>query len=245
VKEGGAASSSGAGSSSSASSGLRGVAAVKGLAHRAEKKIASRAATSDVGKKLLREYLDDSAFVCLDALKKIAAKDPEGGGAKKGLWLENTILRLAVKIALLFQHEQLLPRHFVRLQEMIDDMLVDVVRKWNNTRGGARDALDTDHEGLAERVSDLEKDLLRLLSPHISPKNIDAMLEVLAWIKEKQRIERLMHEKAFEPEMKLIAESLAKQYGLSVAESSAAADDESSAAAEVTLNKSHSYHAVI
>ena len=53
----------------------------------------------------------DETFDMLESLRELAILD-KTLPAKKGPWLENTILRLSVKVALLFQRQQLTPAEF-------------------------------------------------------------------------------------------------------------------------------------
>ena len=69
------------------------------LALRAEKRMVGRAVTSDLGKKLLREYCLPETFVMLEALRELASKDPTLP-PRTGQQIENTILKMAVKVAL-------------------------------------------------------------------------------------------------------------------------------------------------
>ena len=89
------------------------------MALRAEDYMVTRAVTSELGKKLLREYCIPETFQLLDALKELVGKDPLLP-PKTGQQIENTILRVAVKLTLQFQHKQLTPRHFDRLTTMAD-----------------------------------------------------------------------------------------------------------------------------
>ena len=80
-----------------------------GVVLRAEKRMASRAITSDLGKKLLREFCLPETFTLLEALRNLAGHDATLP-PKSGALFENTILRIAVKLVLLIQHDTLGPR---------------------------------------------------------------------------------------------------------------------------------------
>ena len=58
------------------------------------------------GKQLLREYCLPETFVLLTALRELIGKDAD---PKTGRRLEDTILRFAVKVVLLYHHARLRP----------------------------------------------------------------------------------------------------------------------------------------
>ena len=70
---------------------------VADLRLKAQKRVSSRAITSDLGKKLLKEFCAPETFVLLAAVQDLSSKDPKD---KCEVHIENTILRLATKVAL-------------------------------------------------------------------------------------------------------------------------------------------------
>ena len=63
------------------------------LAFKAEKKMVGRAVTSDLGKKLLREYCLPETFILLQAMRDMASLDP-AMPPKHGAKIEDTILKM-------------------------------------------------------------------------------------------------------------------------------------------------------
>ena len=66
------------------------------LAFKAEKKMVGRAVTSDLGKKLLREYCLPETFTLLQALRDMASLDP-AVPPKHGARIEDTILKMCAR----------------------------------------------------------------------------------------------------------------------------------------------------
>ena len=107
------------------------------LALRVEKRMIGRAVTTDLGKKLLKEYvqvsrqgspssqaakrpltlplpfpsLQDETFIILQAMRGLASLDPRNP-PKYGAKVEETILKTAVKVVLLYQHNRINARDF-------------------------------------------------------------------------------------------------------------------------------------
>jgi len=185
--------------------------ALSSLALRAEKKIVSRAVTSDVGKKLLREYCLPETFVLLTALRGLIGKDAD---PKTGRRLEDTILRFAVKVVLLYHHARLRPSDFDSVVVIADALCVDVVRKYDSLRRGPNDPLDANHTRLSARVVKCETELVQLLEPHVSPKNIAALREVTGYLANATTLGRITSEPALQPELTVMVQALRTMYKL-------------------------------
>ncbi len=67
---------------------------ISNLRLKAEKKIASRAVASDLGKKVLKELAAPETFVILSSVQELSTRDPS---IKPSINIENTILRIASK----------------------------------------------------------------------------------------------------------------------------------------------------
>jgi len=191
-----------------------------GMARRAEKKLASKAITSDLGKKLLREYCVDETFDLLEGLRELAALD-KTLHAKKGAWLENTILRLAVKVALLFQHQQLSAAEFGQVVANTDQLCLEVIRKYNamaSSEPPHSDPHDEDHRRTVEQVESLQAHLEELLTSFISPKNMDALREVCGFFADAQRLHRFLTEPTFHDQFFSVVKCLGTMYRRHVVE---------------------------
>jgi len=195
----------------------KGSSMMSDLALRAEKKIAGKAITSDLGKKMLKEYCVDETFVLLEGLRDLAnrqASKDESLPKKTGLKLENTILRLAVKVALLFQHGRLKPHDFREAITKIDRLCLEVVRKYNATREGKSDTQDPKHLGMVSRVFNLEVELSGLLEGQISPKNIEALKMVTGFFSDSKRIGAIVADPDVDGPITVIVGALRAMYHL-------------------------------
>ncbi|KAL1511686.1 hypothetical protein AB1Y20_004976 [Prymnesium parvum] len=184
------------------------------IALRAEDYMVTRAITSEVGKKVLREYCIPETFQLLDALRELVAKDA-ALPPKSGAQIENTILRVAVKLALLFQHKLLTARHFDQLVTLADSLCIDFVRKHDALRGSMQeDVYDPDHAHLAAQVLQLEDELVALLAERSSPKHLALIRNVTRYFGDRSNITRLTREEHFKNELAVLAGCLRGLYGL-------------------------------
>ena len=136
---------------------------------RAEKKMASRAITSDLGKKLLQQFCAPETFVLLSAVQEVSTIDPSLGCK---VHIENTVLRLATKVGLLFQHGRMQLMDFHSIVLASDHLCIDMVRKHGAMSGAGTDAADPDHAGMVRQIKEIESSLVSALGPHIQPKNM-------------------------------------------------------------------------
>jgi len=184
------------------------------LALRAEKRMVGRAVTSDLGKKLLREYCLPETFVLLEALRELASNDPTLP-PRYGQQIENTILKMAVKVALLYQHSLLQPRDFDQVIVLVDDMCIAIVRKFDVTRKPPhRDMLDPEHKNVADMMKLLEAEMEAALHEHISGKNLQLLRNVTSYFGDPHTLQRISTEPSFQEDFGRIANSLRAMYRL-------------------------------
>lgn len=182
-------------------------------AFKAEKKLVANAVTSDVGKKLLREYCLPETFTLLQAMRDMASLDPLVP-PKHGAKIEDTLLRLAVKIMLLYQHGRLSEHDFEPATRLVDRLAVDFVRKYDAATSPPDyiDAHDPGHEQLSTVFTALQAALRVLLTPHMSEKNVHALAEVLGYFGDPESMARFTSEPGCLAELGKMAECLRKMY---------------------------------
>ena len=222
---------------------------ISNLRLKAEKKIASRAVASDLGKKVLKELAAPETFVILSSVQELSTRDPS---IKPSINIENTILRIASKahrrprlppppstststtspppppplslqVALLLQHGRLKMTSLHSIGAVSDALCLDLMRKYDALQRSGRDDLDPNHENVVERVRMLEADLVAALSPHMTPKNVAALCQVTGFIGSPERIQRILTEELFKPDVLKIVEALKVVYKLDMSAAAASA----------------------
>ena len=187
---------------------------VRGLALRAEAYMVSRAVTSDLGKKLLREFCIPETFTLLDSLRELASRDA-AMPPKTGLQMENTILRTAVKLVLLIQHNILRPRQFDTVTALADAACIDLVRKYDAVQAPPhRDDKDPEHGSFAAQIQRLEAELIKVVEPQLSAKSLSLLRNVTGYFGAAGTIERFTTEPHFADDLRSLAELLRAMYGL-------------------------------
>lgn len=219
------------------------------LALRAEKKMVGRAVTSDLGKKILREYCLPETFTLLQAMRDLASGESQRAHAramtsspgkcpacilptdapthridrtvdpamppKTGQKIEDTILKMAVKVVLLFQHGRLTARDFDPVVRLVDELCIDIVRKYDCVLPPPHvDTLDREHANYGRMMKRLDQYIGSLLQVHISQKNIVALSEVVSYLGSPANLHRFMGEPKCKAEIGKVADALRHMYGL-------------------------------
>ncbi|KAL1524741.1 hypothetical protein AB1Y20_019624 [Prymnesium parvum] len=177
------------------------------MAMKAERKVVSKAVSSDLGKRALRAYLQPEAFDVMDALRLIYDSDPSLP-KDTGLRMQTIVLKLGSKVALLMQHRLLLPNQFRNIVYYGDTLSEAIVRKYDCTRTAPYyDPSDPTHEKLIETLEEVERIFIKLISPHVSDKTTAAASEVIGYITPRA-VTRMLTDPTQAKQMSIIAEKL-------------------------------------
>ena len=126
-------------------------------------------------------------------------------------------------MALLLQHGRLKMTSLHSIGAVSDALCLDLMRKYDALQRSGRDDLDPNHENVVERVRMLEADLVAALSPHMTPKNVAALCQVTGFIGSPERIQRILTEELFKPDVLKIVEALKVVYKLDMSAAAASA----------------------
>jgi len=142
----------------------------EGLGEKAKRNLASKAATSTLGKKLLSKALDDDANNLMKSLKKLIENQTDKKRAKE---IQNTILRLLVKAYRQIEAKKLTEEQFAVADRPLRKAFRRIVRMT-----ASYPELKNKPEELKENFAALESYLKEiqtivegLLNPYISDKN--------------------------------------------------------------------------
>lgn len=201
---------------------------------RLQEEMVCMAVTSDLGKKLLREYCLPEAFSLLQALRNLANRD-DSLPVKSGLRFENTILRIAVKVAMLHRNGKLHSQKRVldELESATDAACVALVRTHRALRtaqrgppsvtiGGRVQLLCANESSpmeellpeLSLRLQCLEAILVELLAPFLPPKGIAALRDLIGHFSSPVTLQRITQGAAFQDDLDVIGGALEAIYGL-------------------------------
>ena len=183
---------------------------------RAKTSVLSRAVTSNVGKKLLREFCTPETFTLLDACRGLAAKD-SALPASAGQAFENALLRGAVTVGLLLRHGVLLACDLDFTSRLASGICVGLVQKFDAVAAsgsGGVDQGDPNHEDLCRRVSKFDAELATQLGPHMAAKHLAKLRRVIGHFGDPQALGRIMTAPALAADLWAIVSTLRVMYSL-------------------------------
>eukprot|EP01125_Pyxidicula_operculata_P005816 TRINITY_DN2030_c0_g1_i1.p2 TRINITY_DN2030_c0_g1~~TRINITY_DN2030_c0_g1_i1.p2 ORF type:complete len:346 (-),score=105.66 TRINITY_DN2030_c0_g1_i1:2005-2997(-) len=141
-----------------------------GLAERAKRKAASNAATSALGKKVMKAIVNEETTTLLNALKKIVKH--ESNSAKKAEDLEKNIIKIAVKAYLLIEKKALTADDFLVADKPLRDAFELMVKVFNG-RGRVKDEKISEAlKKVEQHLKKAEEVITNLLAPHLTAKNM-------------------------------------------------------------------------
>eukprot|EP00966_Prymnesium_polylepis_P311189 7189550-Prymnesium_polylepis.1 len=182
--------------------------AKQGVMMRCENFVAKKVLTSELGKKLLREFCLPGVMAVLDALKQLLSKDPKLP-PKQAQENETTILKVAVKMVLLFTHSVLRPRDLDHLNNLVEWLVLDLLIKYDEcTSPPYRHAADPDHAKFCEKITGVEAELVRCIGPHTTDKNLAKLKAVTGYFADAGNVARLFTDPLFAADMEVITDAL-------------------------------------
>jgi hypothetical protein len=140
-----------------------------------KKGFASKAATSTMGKALLKKFLDKETRTLLVTLKKLIA---QVDGSKKASQINKNIIKIAVKVVVLYQDKKVTETSFESLKGNFRRICSTIKNNWRTKQINEKTC-----ERLLEQMTQFEKGLIRILKPHITKhteKRIEDTFQYLA-----------------------------------------------------------------
>jgi len=170
----------------------------EGLLSRTKKNIAGSAASSVLGKKLIKSILNEETSALLVAVKKIVTKE---SGKKKADEIEKNIIKITVKAYLLVDKKEIAGDSFLQADKPLRQAF-EILIKCFNGRGRAkpeqiRAALDK-----AEVFfKNAEKVITGLLQPHVSAKNMFRLAATFSHLGSASFLDKAFADQTMEDEL--------------------------------------------
>jgi hypothetical protein len=140
-----------------------------------KKGLASRAATSSLGKVFLKKFVDKETQTLMVTVKKLVAKVD---GTKKASQINRNIIKIAVKVIILYRDKKVTEANFESLKGNFRRICSTIKNNWRTQQFNEKTC-----ERLLEQVNQFEKGLIKILKPHITShteKRIDDTFQYLA-----------------------------------------------------------------
>jgi len=155
---------------------------------RIKKNVGGSVATSAAGKSLIKEFLGKDGVKLLDIVKKVITLYE---GKKKAEDVENTIIRIAVKVILLWKNKKITTKD-------IASTVPGVKAVWSDVIDFCEMSFAYDPAKIKEHGEKLQVSFSKLLGEHITEKNLARMREVMTYLVAKDLLDRLFADDAQE-----------------------------------------------
>jgi len=167
----------GGGSSQSDTSGKK----KQSTSMRIKKNVSSGVATSSAGKSLIKEFLGKDGVKLLDLVRKIVTLQD---GKKKADEVENDIIRVAVKVILLWKNKDLTTQDLA-------GTIPGVKAIWSDVIDFCEMSFAYDPAKIKEHGEHLSVSFTKLLADYITEKNLVKMREVINYLVTKELLDKL------------------------------------------------------
>jgi len=166
--------------------------------YKAQKGLAEKAATSSLGKNILKEFLPDDTWFIMEALKTMITNTTSEKKAKE---IEKNVIKLAVKVAYLYKGKHLTG----------DDMMAatrdPLLKMWQLFI----EACDEKKRKLPEftkSVREAHAALDTLFKPHIAPKSLAKMKDVADYLADEKTMQQLLTDPRHTELLEKVSESV-------------------------------------
>jgi len=148
---------------------------------RVKKNIAAKAANSKTGKKIIRDNIGADGVAVIDIIKEvIRLKD----GEKKSREIESTVIKIAVKIVLLYRNKDI-------SREVLLAPLKLVKTIWSDVLDCCEISFVYDQQRLSKYITELQAEFVKMLKPYLTEKNIERMNETINYLKSQGLLDKL------------------------------------------------------
>eukprot|EP01121_Diplochlamys_sp_Union-15-3_P005538 TRINITY_DN15880_c0_g1_i1.p1 TRINITY_DN15880_c0_g1~~TRINITY_DN15880_c0_g1_i1.p1 ORF type:complete len:237 (+),score=44.52 TRINITY_DN15880_c0_g1_i1:103-711(+) len=139
-----------------------------------KKALASKASTSTIGKALLTKFASDETLTLLKAVKTIIAKE---AGPKKAHAVKKDIIKIAVKVILLYEDKYVTEESFNSLQYSFRRICSAI------KQGYSTDTMDKRRiERINKLIVQFDTGLKSILKPHISENTVKRITTVTSYL---------------------------------------------------------------
>jgi hypothetical protein len=172
----------------------------KGFIYKAQKGLAEKAATSSLGKGILKEFLPDDSWFIMEALKTMITNTTS---AKKAKEIEQNLIKTGVKVAYLYKGKHLTG------DEMMDACRTPLLKSWDLF------IMSCDEKKRAQKLPEFCKSVIEshavldaFFKPHIAPKSLAKMKVVADYFADEPTMQKLISDPRHAEDIEKVAGKL-------------------------------------
>jgi len=154
-----------------------------GLMSRAKKNMASKAATSSVGKKAMAKALPEELTILLVSLRSLIAKKYN---PKKGIEIEGNVRKMLIKAWIQIEQKTLAMEDFMKSYKPLREAF-EILVKINDHPGKIPpEKLNPAFDKVSKLLTEVEKELTLLLRAFFKPENIVKLHNTFSFLADKE-----------------------------------------------------------
>jgi len=173
--------------------------------NRAKKKMAGNAATSPLGKRVVKSIINEETTSLLSAMKRIVKKD---SGQKKSDELEKSIIKIAVKAYLLIENKKLTGDDFLVADQPLRDSFELMIKCFNGRGRVQPSVLSNALKRVEITVKKAENVITNLLSPHLTNKNMFRLSQVFGYLGNADFLNKVFSDTSLEGELEKLIDAM-------------------------------------
>jgi len=178
----------------------------EGAMSRAKKNIASKTATSALGKKVMKTIVNEETTTLINSLKKIIRK--ESGNPKKADEVEKNIIKIAVKAYLLVDNNTLTVDDFLVADKPLREAFELMVKIFNGRNRVKKERIVEAIEKVVELLKKAEEIVTNLLAPQLTSKNMIRISSSFASIANKDFMEHVYADPELEGDLEKLIDAM-------------------------------------
>eukprot|EP00019_Armaparvus_languidus_P009360 CAMPEP_0168593272 /NCGR_PEP_ID=MMETSP0420-20121227/8220_1 /TAXON_ID=498008 /ORGANISM="Pessonella sp." /LENGTH=340 /DNA_ID=CAMNT_0008629401 /DNA_START=63 /DNA_END=1082 /DNA_ORIENTATION=- len=178
------------------------------LMMRAKKKVAGKAATSGVGKRLIKSVMnDDEVDQLFNSGKAIVVRDTD---QKRANTLEDTIIKLAVKGILLTRSGAITPEMSAPIEPLIRSVGKNMKETWNDRIRLEKKPKELEKAGaenykkIAKGVKELEAIFKKLFEPFVTESTLNKLSDVCKYLGDEKTWKRVYETPEQKPDLEIV-----------------------------------------
>eukprot|EP01099_Mayorella_cantabrigiensis_P000575 TRINITY_DN1258_c0_g1_i1.p1 TRINITY_DN1258_c0_g1~~TRINITY_DN1258_c0_g1_i1.p1 ORF type:complete len:312 (-),score=72.91 TRINITY_DN1258_c0_g1_i1:162-1097(-) len=177
-----------------------------GLMSRAKKNVASKAATSSVGKKAMAKALPEELTILLVSLRSLIAKKYN---PKKGIEVESQVRKMLIKAWIQIEQKNLAMEDFMKSYKPLREAF-EILVKINDHPGKIPpEKLNPAFEKVSKLLLEVEKELTILLRAYFKPENIVKLHHTFSFLADHEFLHNIWGDEALKDDEDLFELCLA------------------------------------
>jgi hypothetical protein len=178
----------------------------EGAMSRAKKNIASKTATSALGKKVMKTIVNEETTTLINSLKKIIRK--ESGNPKRADEIEKNIIKIAVKAYLLVDNGTLTADDFLVADKPLREAFELMIKIFNGRNRVKKDRILEAIDKVVDLLKKAEEIVTNLLAPQLTSKNMIRISASFASIANRNFMEHVYADAELEPDLEKLIDAM-------------------------------------